>query len=180
MIAKKGWMAMAGLIALVILGAGWLRTGAGPAEARTARKAPEIRSPVWINSDPLGPESLRGKVVLAEFWTFGCYNCRNVEPQVKDWHRRFSGRGLVVIGIHSPEFSYERNIDRVRQYVEDHHIRYPVAIDNHYDNWNRFRNHYWPALYLIGKSGTIRYVKIGEGGYARTEAWIEKLLGEPS
>jgi thiol-disulfide isomerase/thioredoxin len=166
------------LIAFGIPGAGWLGIAPGTAGAFTGMKAPAIASPDWINSGPLPPEALRGKVVLVEFWTFGCFNCRNVEPRIKDWHQRYSDRGLVVIGIHSPEFSYEKNVDRVRQYVRDHRIPYAVAIDNDYENWNRFGNHYWPALYLIGKNGIVRYRKVGEGDYARTEKMIERLLDE--
>ena len=141
-------------------------------------KAPAIYSTVWINSPPLSLESLRGKVVLVEFWTFGCFNCRNVEPKIKEWHDRYSHEGLVVIGIHSPEFSYERNIDRVKKYVWDKGIRYAVAIDNNFENWKRFRNRYWPAVYLIDKSGVIRYSRVGEGGYNKTEKIIQQLLNE--
>ena len=140
--------------------------------------APDITSPDWINSEPQSLDSLRGKVVLAEFWTFGCFNCRNVEPQVKEWHQRYADQGLVVIGIHSPEFAFEKDVEAVRRYVKEHEIRYPVAIDNDFTNWKRFRNRYWPAMYLIDKQGVIRYVRIGEGGYAQTERVIQTLLAE--
>jgi thiol-disulfide isomerase/thioredoxin len=141
-------------------------------------KAPEMTSSNWINAEPQSFSGLRGKVVLVEFWTFGCYNCRNVEPQVKQWHQQYADRGLVVIGIHSPEFAYEKDIDAVERYVRDHGIHYAVAVDNDFVNWNRFGNRYWPAIYLIDKHGIIRYVRVGEGGYRETEQVIQTLLAE--
>lgn len=146
--------------------------------ASIGQRAPEISSSDWINSEPLSNQSLLGKVVLVEFWTFGCYNCRNVEPKIKEWHQRYSDRGLVVISIHSPEFSFEKDIEAVRNYVKKKHILYPVAIDNDFFNWNRFQNRYWPAIYLIDKKGVIRYVRAGEGGYRKTRQVIEMLLAE--
>ncbi len=148
------------------------------AQAFVGRKAPELESPVWINSDPKSLNSLRGKVVLVEFWTFGCYNCRNVEPQIKKWHQEYAGQGLVVIGIHAPEFSYERDIDAVKRYVRENNIPYTAVLDNDFAIWNRYGNRYWPAIYLIDKQGIIRYVRVGEGGYTTTEAMIESLLAE--
>ena len=147
-------------------------------DASIGQEAPEISSSVWINSEPLSNQSLLGKVVLVEFWTFGCYNCRNVEPKIKEWHQRYSDMGLVVIGIHSPEFSFEKDIEAVRTYVKKKHILYPVTIDNDFFNWNRFKNRYWPAIYLIDKKGVIRYVRAGEGGYRKTRQVIEMLLAE--
>jgi len=151
-----------------------------PREAHALRgmKAPEITSSDWVNSEPTTMSDLRGKVVLVEFWTFGCFNCRNVEPLVKGWHQHYADQGLVVIGIHSPEFAFEKDVEAVRQYVKEHDIRYPVAIDNDFINWNRFGNRYWPAMYLIDKHGVIRYVRIGEGGYSQTERVIQTLLAE--
>ncbi len=146
--------------------------------ALTGMQVPEITSSDWINSEPQSFSGLRGKVVLVEFWTFGCYNCRNVEPQVKQWHQQYADRGLVVIGIHSPEFAYEKDIDAVTRYVRDHGIRYVVAVDNDFVNWNRFGNRYWPAMYLVDKQGVIRYVRVGEGGYDQTQGVIEALLKE--
>ncbi len=143
-------------------------------------KAPEVTSSTWINSHPLSQAELRGKVVLVEFWTFGCFNCRNVEPQVKDWYQRYSDQGLVVIGVHSPEFAFEKDLRAVQRYVTEHGIRYPVALDNDFVNWNRFGNRFWPAIYLLDKRGVIRYQRVGEGGYPQTEAMIQRLLVEPS
>ncbi len=146
-------------------------------QAFIGAKAPEITSSDWINAEPQSFSALRGKVVLVEFWTFGCHNCRNVEPQVKRWHQQYVDQGLVVIGIHSPEFAYEKNVDAVERYVRDHGIRYAVAVDNDFANWNRFGNRYWPAMYLVDKRGIIRYVRVGEGGYRETEQVIQALLG---
>lgn len=148
------------------------------AAAFVGQQAPEIISPVWINSDPQSLRDLRGKVVLVEFWTFGCYNCRNVEPRIKKWHQTYAEQGLVVIGVHSPEFAYEKNVEAVKEHVRKNAIRYAVAIDNDFAIWSRYGNHYWPAMYLIDKRGVIRYVRVGEGGYPETEEMIRALLAE--
>ncbi len=177
---RTGARGSAGSILAGILGfhVGLLAFAPQAAHALIGMKAPDITSPAWINSEPQSLDSLRGKVVLVEFWTFGCFNCRNVEPQVKRWHETYAGQGLAVIGIHSPEFAFEKNVEAVRRYVKEHDIRYPVAIDNDFINWNRFGNRYWPAMYLIDKQGVIRYVRIGEGGYSQTERVIQTLLAE--
>ena len=153
----------------------WLRPSQGDT---TGQAAPEITNDTWVNSEPLRIADLKGKVVLVEFWTFGCYNCQNVEPYVKSWHDKFKDRGLIVIGVHSPEFGHERVVKNVRNYVREHNIRYAVAIDNDYKTWNSYQNHYWPALYLIDKKGVVRYRRIGEGGYDQTEKQIRELLAE--
>jgi len=142
--------------------------------------APEIISSTWINSSPLRMEDLRGKVVMVEFWTFGCWNCRNIEPYVKEWHKKYAKQGLVVIAVHSPEFSYEKAIDKVKNYVQENHISYAVPIDNEFRNWRQYRNRYWPTLYLIDKQGNIQYTRIGEGAYEQTEQTIQRLLAEPA
>lgn len=120
----------------------------------------------------------QGKVILVEFWTFGCYNCRNVEPHIKAWHERYADKGLVVIGVHSPEFNYERVLANVQRYVREHGIQYPIAIDNEFTTWKAYGNRYWPAVYLIDKRGVTRYLRIGEGGYQQTEQRIQLLLEE--
>jgi len=148
------------------------------AQGRVGIPAPEIASQVWLNSEPKRMADLKGKVVLVEFWTFGCYNCRNVEPYVKDWHRKYAGQGLVVIGVHSPEFDYERDLENVKRHIRKNDIRYAVPIDNDFTTWDRYGNRYWPAFYLIDKQGIIRYVRFGEGGYAQTEEQIQTLLAE--
>lgn len=146
--------------------------------AGVGMKAPDITNPTWLNSEPLRLADLRGKVVMVEFWTFGCYNCRNVEPYVKQWHQKYADQGFIIIGVHSPEFSHEREIDNVRRYIKDHDIRFAVPIDNDFSTWNKYGNRYWPAMYLIDKRGIIRHVRIGEGGYQDTEATIRRLLAE--
>ena len=148
--------------------------------AKTGIPAPEITNNTWLNASPQTFKDLRGKVVLVEFWTFGCYNCHNVEPYVKEWHARYADQGLVVIAIHSPEFSYERSLGSVKHYLDEHKIEYAVPIDNDFTTWRDYRNRFWPTLYLIDKNGIIQYVKIGEGGYAETERRIQTLLAEPA
>jgi len=160
-------------VILLVLSFTWVATNAG-----VGMKAPDIANPTWLNSDPLRITDLRGKVVMVEFWTFGCYNCRNVEPYIKQWYEQYKEQGFVVIGVHSPEFLHEREIENVKRYMKDHDIRFPVPIDNEFSTWNRYGNHYWPSMYLIDKHGIIRYVKIGEGGYGETERQIQALLAE--
>ncbi len=145
-----------------------------------ARPAPAIASEVWLNSEPLSAEDLRGKVVLVEFWTFGCWNCHNVEPYVKAWHERYAGDGLVIIAVHTPEFESEKRVERVRDYLAKKGIRYAVPIDNDHAIWKSFGNRYWPAFYLIDRRGQIRHVRVGEGGHAATESAIQRLLAEPA
>jgi thiol-disulfide isomerase/thioredoxin len=140
--------------------------------------APDIVSPIWLNSEPLKLENLRGKVVMVEFWTFGCWNCRNIEPYVKTWHEKYAKQGLVVIAVHSPEFKYEYDVEKVKDYIQEHSIPYAVPIDNEFRNWRQYRNRYWPTLYLIDKRGVIQYTRIGEGGYEETEQTIQRLLAE--
>ncbi len=148
------------------------------ADAMVGKPAPDIANHTWLNSAPLRMADLRGKVVMVEFWTFGCYNCRNVEPYVKEWHRQYGDQGFVVIGVHSPEFSHEREVENVKRYLKEHEIRFPVPIDNDFSTWDRYGNHYWPAMYLIDKRGVIRYISIGEGRYSETERQIQALLAE--
>jgi len=156
-----------------------------PAPAPTAIRppsgplAPNIVSDTWLNTNgPLAWDSLRGKVVMVEFWTFGCINCRNVLPEFKGYHRDFAARGLVIVGVHSPEFGFEKELANVKAAVRDLGVEFPVAIDNDFANWNRYNNRYWPTRYLIDKQGVLRYTHIGEGAYEETRAWIERLLGE--
>jgi thiol-disulfide isomerase/thioredoxin len=148
------------------------------ASAEIGMPAPEISGQSWVNSKPLNLAELKGKVVLLEFWTFGCFNCRNVEPYVKGWHQKYADKGLVVIGVHSPEFSYERSVANVQNYIREHAIKYPVVIDNDFKTWNRYSNRYWPAMYLVDKRGIMRYLRVGEGGYEQTEKQILALLEE--
>ncbi len=140
--------------------------------------APEILNDAWLNGPPQRLVELKGKVVLVEFWTFGCYNCRNVEPHVKEWYDKYRDYGFVIIGVHSPEFAYEKNVESVQRYITEHQIPYSITIDNDFMTWNRYGNRYWPAMYLIDKHGVIRYVRVGEGGYSETEHMIQSLLAE--
>jgi thiol-disulfide isomerase/thioredoxin len=141
--------------------------------------APEITGQVWMNSEPLRLADLKGKVVLVEFWTFGCFNCRNVEPYVKAWHQKYADKGLVVIGVHTPESDFERYVKNVQHYVREEHIPYPVVTDNDFTTWTRYGNRAWPSVYLIDKQGVLRYLHIGEGRYTQTEQQIQTLLAEP-
>lgn len=149
--------------------------GAGAQEAPHAPEFTGISH--WINSEPLKMEELRGKVVLVEFWTYSCINCIHVMPYVKQWHESYQDKGLVVVGVHTPEYGYERKTANVESAVRRFGIKYPVAQDNRYQTWNAYGNRYWPALYLIDKDGRVVYQHFGEGDYARTEAVIQQLLG---
>jgi len=167
-----GSLALFGMIGVVFYFA--------PLSFAKSLQAPEILSSTWINSKPLKMEDLRGKVVMVEFWTFGCWNCRNIEPYVKEWHQRYAKDGLVIIAVHSPEFDYEKEIEKVKSYVQENNISYAVPIDNEFRNWRQYRNRYWPTLYVIDKKGTIQYTRIGEGAYTQTEKAIQRLLAEPA
>ena len=141
--------------------------------------APELTGiGAWINSDPLTIASLRGKVVLVEFWTFGCVNCQHVQPYVKAWYDRYAADGLVVIGVHTPELSFERDLGNVRDAVAKADIRFPVAFDPAYATWNAYRNAYWPAFFFVDRSGRIRHTHVGEGDYDGSEQVIRQLLAE--
>jgi thiol-disulfide isomerase/thioredoxin len=131
----------------------------------------------WLNSEPLGPAELRGHVVLVNFWTLTCINWLRQVPYVRAWSQAYRKDGLVVIGIHTPEFSFEHDIDLVREATKERAIDYPVAVDNDYANWSAFANHYWPALYFVDADGIIRDDHFGEGRYERSERVIQRLLG---
>ncbi len=132
----------------------------------------------WLNSQPLTKDGLRGKVVLVDFWTYTCINWLRSLPYVRGWAGKYKEQGLVVIGVHTPEFRFEKDVDNVRRAVEDMKIDFPIAIDNDYVIWRAFDNHYWPALYVIDAQGRIRHHQFGEGGYERSERIIQQLLGE--
>ncbi|MEI1249586.1 cytochrome c biogenesis protein DipZ [Rhizobium aouanii] len=141
--------------------------------------APSLDGAVeWLNSEPLTTEQLRGKVVLVDFWTYSCINCIRTIPYVRAWAEKYADQGLVVIGVHAPEFAFEKKIDNVKKAIGDFQIGYPVAIDNDYSIWRAFENSYWPAAYLIDAKGQIRYHHFGEGNYNRTEKAIQDLLRE--
>ncbi len=133
----------------------------------------------WINSEEIRSiKDLRGKVVLVDFWTFGCINCIHTLPYVQAWHEKFKEQGLIVLGVHAPEFGYERKKENVLKAVKKYGLTYPVVIDNGFNYWRSYRNRYWPAFFLIDKKGVVRYKHFGEGRYGETEAAIMNLLGE--
>src|SRR5690348_1867750 len=132
----------------------------------------------WLNSPPLTPAGLRGKVVLVDFWTYTCVNWLRTLPYARAWAEKYQNQGLVVIGVHTPEFAFERNIDNVRRAAKDMRVDYPIAIDNDYAIWRAFNNQYWPALYFIDAQGRIRHHKFGEGEYEQSEIVIKQLLTE--
>ena len=130
----------------------------------------------WINSQPLKIGDLAGRVVLVDFWTYSCVNCIRTLPYLKVWHSKYADDGLVILGVHTPEFEFEENLDNVRQAVKDNGISWAVGLDNDYATWDAYKNRYWPAKYLIDKDGIIRYTRFGEGAYAQTESKIRQLL----
>ncbi len=132
----------------------------------------------WINSQPLTLASLHGKVVLIDFWTYSCINCLRTLPYIKAWNEKYKDSGLVIIGVHTPEFPFEKDESNVRKAVHDLGVTYPVAMDNDYRIWRSFNNEYWPAHYFIDATGKVRYHHFGEGGYEESESWIRSLLEE--
>ncbi|TLX88415.1 MAG: thioredoxin family protein [Thaumarchaeota archaeon] len=145
------------------------------------RKAPEFKGITsYINTNQTKLSDLKGKVVLVDFWTYSCINCIRTLPYLVDWNQKYSDKGLVIVGVHSPEFEFEKNIDNVKQAVARFGIKYPVLLDNDHETWNAFQNSYWPRKYLVDSDGFIRYDHIGEGGYAETENAIKSLLAERS
>jgi cytochrome c biogenesis protein CcdA/thiol-disulfide isomerase/thioredoxin len=146
-----------------------------PAEGRLTDLSGAVQ---WLNSPPLTALELRGKVVLIDFWTFGCYNCLNALPHVREWDRKFRDQGLVVIGVHTPEFAHEKVIANVSRALKELGVTFPVAVDNQYRIWNSFGNQYWPAHYFIDAKGVVRWHHFGEGEYEKSERVIQQLLEE--
>ncbi len=147
-------------------------------DLRNFGPAPEFRGLAgWLNSEPLTLAGLRGRVVLIDFWTYSCINCLRTLPYIKDWDRRYRDRGLTIVGVHSPEFAFERVESNVRENADDLGVEYPIALDNDFGTWSAWHNRYWPAKYLIDRNGHIRYYHFGEGDYAETEKAIRTLLG---
>ena len=132
----------------------------------------------WLNSPPLTVEGLRGKVVLVDFWTYTCINWLRTLAYVRAWAEKYRDRGLVVVGVHTPEFPFEQNVDNVRQAANDMNVRYPIALDSDYEVWRAFSNRYWPAIYIADAAGRIRHHQFGEGGYDDCERAIQQLLRE--
>jgi len=144
----------------------------------TLSTAPALAHGEWINSAPLDLKDLRGRVVLIDFWTFGCINCRNTLPFITGWHERYADKGLTVIGVHSPEFDDEKNVENLRRQVASLGIRYPVVTDNDYRTWDAYNVAAWPTIILLDKQGRIRWMHVGEGNYDEAERLIQKLLTE--
>jgi thiol-disulfide isomerase/thioredoxin len=134
-------------------------------------------APVWLNSEPLAAEGLRGSVVLVDFWTYSCVNWLRTLPYLRAWDERYRDRGLVVVGVHAPEFGFEHDLDNVRRATRELGVGYPVVIDNDFAIWRSFENRYWPALYLVGQNGHLRFHHFGEGAYQESERAIQRLLG---
>src|SRR5258708_948270 len=132
----------------------------------------------WLNSPPLSADDLQGKVVLIDFWTYTCINWLRTLPYVRAWAEKYRDQGVVVIGVHTPEFSFEHDLENVRRAAQDMRVAYPIAIDNDYAIWSAFNNHYWPALYIVDAQGRMRYHQFGEGAYEQSEMILQQLLAE--
>ncbi len=183
------------LIAVIVLIAGaifFLKEPTGPSppageipttglEGKTSPypKAPEITGiHAWLNSEPLTIEALKGKVVLVDFWTYSCINCIRTIPYLRQWNEKYRDLGLVIIGVHSPEFNFEKEKGNVQKAIEQFEVTWPVAMDNDMQTWRNYHNRFWPAKYLIDSQGRIRYTHFGEGAYEETEKQIQALLEE--
>ena len=133
----------------------------------------------WVNSKPLTLADLRGQVVLLNFWTFGCFNCQNTIPHIRDLYAKYHGQGFEIVGLHAPEFDYEKEAANVAKAVKKDRITWPVAQDNGFKTWRRYKNGFWPSFYYLDRTGKVRYTHIGEGGYAEQDAVVAALLAEP-
>jgi thiol-disulfide isomerase/thioredoxin len=150
-----------------------------PEELAVEGPAPSLDGATeWLNSKPLTTEELKGKVVVVDFWTYSCINCLRSIPYVRAWAEKYRDHGLVVIGVHAPEFAFERNVDNIKNAISTLKIGYPVAVDNDYKIWRAFENEYWPAHYFIDAKGQIRHHHFGEGEYDESEKVIQQLLAE--
>jgi thiol-disulfide isomerase/thioredoxin len=169
-------------LAIAAIGFGWARTqfaSAGTPLLALGGNLPSLGSATgWLNSSPIASGSLPGKVVLIQFWTYTCVNWLRTLPHVRAWAARYGGSGLVVIGVHTPEFSFEHSVDNVQRAATAMQVNYPVVIDNDHAIWDAFSNNYWPALYVADASGRIRYRHFGEGAYDESERVVQQLLAE--
>ncbi len=151
---------------------------ASPNNKSSDKKLPEFQGiSEWLNSNPLTIQDLKGNVVLVQFWTFSCINCQRTLPYVTKWYERYAPKGLKMIGVHTPEFAFERDANNIKDAMQKHGITYPVPIDNEFKTWKAYGNEYWPHLYLADRQGNLVYDHIGEGAYEKTEQTIQKLLG---
>jgi thiol-disulfide isomerase/thioredoxin len=148
--------------------------------SRSQNQLPEFQGiSEWMNSaSPVTTRDLLGKVVLVQIWTLGCINCQRTLPYVTSWNKKYAAKGLQTIGIHTPEFAFERDRQNIRRAIAKHGITYPVGVDNDFQTWKAFKNEYWPHLFLADRQGIIRYDHIGEGAYEETESKIRQLLGQ--
>ena len=170
---------MKNYLKLIAAAAALAGASAGANAASSPVEAPEFSGiNQWLNSEPLSMKQLRGKVVLVDFWTYDCINCINTLSHVVQWHDKYKDKGLVVVGVHTPEYAFERKTENVRTALKRFGIRYPVAQDNRYETWNAYNNRYWPAFYLVNKKGQVVYTHFGEGQYEQTEAKIQQLLAQ--
>ena len=155
---------------------------AGDAKLETCGQAPNfVGITAWLNTPhdaPLSIHSLRGKVVLVDFWTYSCINCERSLPHVEAWYKRYRADGLVVVGVHSPEFAFEHVVSNVKAAAKQLGVHYPIAVDDNLSTWDAYYNEYWPADYLVDAKGFVRYEDFGEGNYQQTESFIRKLLKE--
>jgi thiol-disulfide isomerase/thioredoxin len=175
-------VAFAGLAAAAAAAPGFAGDASLPSQLAEARAmAPNfVGISKWFNSDPLSISDLRGKVVLVDFWTYGCYNCVNTLPYVTKLYETYKDKGLVVVGIHTPEFPFERSAGNVQAALKRHGITYPVAQDNDSATWNAWRNQYWPAQYIVDQRGNIVFSHDGEGQYDEIERTVRRLLNATS
>jgi thiol-disulfide isomerase/thioredoxin len=173
-------MSFSDILATLGLGKGTPGTpGIDPSQLTAEGRMPEFSGiSEWINSPALTAAGLRGKVVLVDFWTYSCINCVRTLPYIKAWHERYKDMGLVIVGVHTPEFEFEKDPKNVKAAIQKFGITYPVAMDNEYGTWNAYANKYWPAHYFVDAKGTIRYHHFGEGQYDKSEAVIKTLLME--
>jgi thiol-disulfide isomerase/thioredoxin len=146
--------------------------------AKNAQPAPDFSKGEWINSTPLNLAEMRGQVVVVDFWTFGCYNCRNTLPALKHLNGSYKDRGLTIVGVHTPEVERERKLENIRREVAALGIVYPVVTDNDYNTWRAFGVEAWPTVFILDKQGRVRYKHIGEGAYEEQETVIKRLLAE--
>ena len=174
------WLALVVALVAAVAGVAAPRpTPAADAPLPVERLAPSLAGATgWLNSRPLTLEQLRGKVVLVDFWTYSCINCLRTLPAVRAWARTYASQGLVVVGVHAPEFEFEHDPQRVRQALADQHVDWPVALDDDFKVWRAFRNEAWPALYFIDAQGRVRHHVLGEGGYDESERVIRRLLAQ--
>jgi thiol-disulfide isomerase/thioredoxin len=180
------WMGIAGAAAVILVIAVLAANRNAPAVTGSAKTmlafeddlAPLATADAWLNSPPLAAEELRGKVVLVQFWTYSCINWLRTLPHLRAWEKKYKDKGLVVVGVHTPEFEFEKDVSNIRQAATDMMIGYPIAIDSDYSIWRAFNNRYWPALYFIDARGRIRHHQFGEGEYEQSERMIQKLLAE--